>query len=230
MQWGSLLRTGALLVVGLGMVWLVLNVDLPTVEEVREHVGDLREGLEGLGWLGLLLFVGAYALVAVTPIPVTIMAVTAGILFGTLGGTLLSVVGALLGSLGGYWLARALGRDVTLKLLGSRAETIERQLHDRGFGAVFLLRLMPGMPYWPVNYGSGAFGVKQRDFLVASGIANIPGQVSLVAIGTFVVDPSAINGAVVVAAWIVVIVMTIWAWRSLRGTAGKDLPGTKLWT
>ncbi|WP_243893780.1 VTT domain-containing protein [Leucobacter tardus] len=75
---------------------------------------------------------------------------------------------------------------------------------------------MPGLPYWPVNYGSGAFGISQRDFLVGSGLSTIPGQVSLVAVGAFVAGPSVLAGTVVVAAWAVVITMTILAYRRLK--------------
>lgn len=227
LQWGSLLRTGALLLVALVMVWLVLNVDLPSLDELQESVADIREAIEGFGWAGWLVFSAAYGLVALTPIPVTIMAVTAGILFGTLTGSIVSVIGALLGCWGAYWLARALGRTVVQRLLGRRGDTIERHLTERGFNAVFLLRLMPGMPYWPVNYGSGAFGVPQRDFLVASGFAAIPGQVSLVAIGVFMVNPTLFNGIVLGAAWVVTVVMTIWSYRSLRGTSSRELPGAR---
>ena len=225
LQWGSILRTGALLLAALVMVWLVLNVDLPSLGEVQDEVAQVRETIEGFGWAGWLVFTGAYALVALTPIPVTIMAVTAGILFGTVAGSVVSVIGAVLGCWGAYWLARGLGRTVVQRLLGRRGDSIERHLTERGFSAVFLLRLMPGMPYWPVNYGSGAFGVPQRDFVVASGFAAIPGQVSLVAIGVFIVNPTLFNGIVLVAAWVVTIAMTIWSYRSLRGTSSRELPG-----
>lgn len=230
LHWGSLLRTGALLAVALLMVWLVLNVNVPSLGEAQDAVGEVRETIEGFGWAGLMVFAGAYALVAVTPIPVTIMAVGAGILFGTLAGSIVSVFGALLGCWGAYWLARGLGRTVVQRLLGRRAGTIERHLTERGFDAVFLFRLMPGMPYWPVNYGSGAFGVSQRDFLVASGMAGIPGQVSLVAIGVFIVAPSPFNGIVLGAAWLLTLVMTVWSYRSLCGTSSRELPGSSFRT
>src|SRR5699024_2757392 len=83
-------------------------------------------------------------------------------------GTVLSMAGVVLGCFGGYGLARALGRDTVMRMLGSHAEVIEERLHDGGFYAVCTLRLMPGIPYWPVNYGSGALGVRSREFLIAT--------------------------------------------------------------
>lgn len=222
--WLGMLQTLLLIGVAGLMLWLVLNVKLPTIDEVRGSIDELREDAARRGWLLLPVFAGAYALVAVTPIPVTIMAMAAGIVFGTVLGSVVSVVGVLVGCWGGYWLARAVGQGPVDRLLGKRFDKIQDQLEGNGFQAVFLLRLMPGVPYWPVNYGSGAFGVPQRDFVVASGLAAIPGQVALVALGTLVANPSIINVAVVVAAWAVVLVMTVWSYRSLKGTA-RPLPG-----
>lgn len=195
------------------MVWLVFHVKLPSL-------GELRASLEAWGGAAWVVFVALYTVVAITPIPVTIMAVTAGVLFGVFEGSVLSIIGALLGSWIAYWLARGLGKTTVVRLLGRHAETVEYRLEHSGVQAVYLLRLMPGLPYWPVNYGSGAFGVSQRDFLVGSGVSTIPGQVSLVAIGAFIAEPAATTGVIVVAAWVTVITMTLFAYRALRKAKG----------
>ncbi|MGP6174666.1 TVP38/TMEM64 family protein [Corynebacterium sp. A21] len=220
-QWGSLLRGGGLLVFVAVMLWLAFNVRLPEL--------DVLQGwIDGLGWAGFLGFILLYALVALTPIPVSIMAVAGGLLFGVVIGSVLSVIGALLGCWGAYWFARALGAETVRKILGSRGAKVEQHLDGAGFQAVFALRVMPGFPYWPVNYGSGVFGITQRDFLVASAIATIPGQVSLTSIGGFIAQPSILQGVVVAASWIVVISMTVWAyltWRAAAGTQDIALTG-----
>ncbi|MDO5498962.1 MAG: TVP38/TMEM64 family protein [Propionibacteriaceae bacterium] len=201
------------------MVWLAFNVRLPSLDVLRAQI-------EAFGWWSWLVFLGAYALVALTPIPVTLMALTGGVLFGIVEGSILSILGSMLGSMGGYWIARALGKETVLRLLGSRRETIEERLGSAGFDGIFMLRVMPGLPYWPVNYGAGALGVPSRMFAVASAIASIPGQVSLVAIGAFAARPGVTVGIVVVIAWAVVITLTVWAWRAWKGTASKPLPGS----
>ncbi|GAA1148597.1 TVP38/TMEM64 family protein [Nesterenkonia lutea] len=216
--WGSFLRNTLLIVVLLGMLYAAFNLRLPSVEELQSRI-------EAYGWAGWLAFVLLYAVVAMTPIPVTIMAVSGGVIFGVLEGSLLSVIGVLVGCWAAYHLARALGTEAVRRLLGSHAETVETHLEDTGFQAVCALRLMPGVPYWPVNYGSGAFGVSQRDFVVASVISTVPGQVSLVALGAFIAEPSVTYGLVVGVAWTVVIAMTVWAYRSWRGTSRRPFPG-----
>lgn len=212
-DWAGLIRNTALVVVLLLMLWLAFNVRLPSID-------DLHEIIASWGWAAWLVFIGAYAVVALTPIPVTVMAVTGGLLFGFIEGTVLSVIGVFLGCWGAYWIARGLGREAIAKMLGSRFRTVERHLDEAGFQAVAVLRLLPGFPYWPVNYGSGAFGVSQQDYVFASMLSVIPGQISLVAIGSFISNPNTVNGVIVGIAWIAVLILTIWAYR--RWKAAKD--------
>lgn len=209
LDWGNVVRNALLIVVLLVMIWLAFNVKLPTADELQRR-------FEAFGWAGWLAFIGLYAVVALTPIPVTVMATAAGVLFGVLEGSVLSVIGVLIGCWGAYWLARLLGRETVGKLLGTHAETIENRLENAGFQAVFVLRVLPGLPYWPVNYGSGAFGVSQRDYLAASALSVIPGQVSLVALGAFIAEPTVLGGIGVAIAWLVVLVITVWAYRQWR--------------
>lgn len=221
-DWGAVLRNALLIAVLVAMIWLAFNVRVPPA-------AVLQRQLDALGWAGWLVFIALYAVVALTPIPVSVMAVTAGVLFGVLEGSVLSVVGVLLGSWGAYWLARALGRETVTKLLGRHTATIEKRLGNAGFEAVFMLRILPGLPYWPVNYGSGAFGIAHRDYVVASVLAVIPGQVSLVAVGAFVAEPSVAGGVGVAIAWLVVLAITVWSyrrWKSAERTPGEhEEPG-----
>lgn len=211
--WLAALRNAALVAVVLGMAWLLFNVDLPPV-------GELQETIEGFGWAARFMFAGLYALVALTPIPVTIMAVTGGFLFGVVIGSVLSVLGAFLGAWGAYWLARGLGKRTVLRMLGRHRPRVEDHLTRAGFEAVCVLRLMPGVPYWPVNYGAGAFGVRTTVYVPASLLSISPGQVSLVAVGAFIAEPGIFTGVPVLVAWGVVVLLTVFAyrrWRSARG-------------
>lgn len=80
-------------------------------------------------------------------------------------------------------------------------------------------RLIPGLPYWPVNYGAGALGISQHVFLSATLVASIPGQVSLVSLGAFAVHQSLFNGIILVTAWMTTLA-AIWIsyryWRNKR--------------
>ena len=94
-DWTTLIRNTLLVVVLSVLLWLLFNVELPSAERLRDII-------DSWGWAAWLVFIGIYALVAMTPIPVTVMAVTAGLLFGVVDGTVLSVIGVLIRLLG--WL------------------------------------------------------------------------------------------------------------------------------
>lgn len=210
--WGSILRNVALALAVLAGLWLVFNVHLPSLDGLQKQIADA-------GFWGFGIFILLYAVVAATPIPVTIMAVAGGLAFGLVFGTILSMIGVLAGCFGGYWISRALGRDTVMKLLGNHAEAIESRLTNGGFYAVCTLRLMPGFPYWPVNYGSGALGIRSRTFLIATVVSALPGQLSLVAVGAFIGNPGIITGTAVGISWALVIVLTIFTfrrWKSMQ--------------
>ncbi|WP_350270134.1 TVP38/TMEM64 family protein [Brevibacterium sp. CBA3109] len=209
--WGSILRNVALTLAVLAGLWLVFNVHLPSLDRLQQQIADA-------GFWGFAIFVGLYAVVAATPVPVTIMAVAGGMAFGLPFGTLLSMIGVVIGCYGGYWISRALGRETVMKLLGNHAEAIESRLTNGGFYAVCMLRLMPGFPYWPVNYGSGALGIKSRTFLIATVVSALPGQLSLVAVGAFIGEPGILTGTAVGISWALVIVLTILTFRRWKAT------------
>ncbi|MDN6747028.1 MAG: TVP38/TMEM64 family protein [Brevibacterium sp.] len=220
--WGSILRNVTLALAVLAGLWLVFNVQLPSLGGLQKQIADA-------GFWGFGIFILLYAVVAATPIPVTIMAVAGGLAFGLVFGTILSMIGVLAGCLGGYWISRGLGHDTVMKLLGSHAEAIESRLTNGGFYAVCMLRLMPGFPYWPVNYGSGALGIRSRTFLIATVVSALPGQLSLVAVGAFIGSPGIITGTAVGISWALVIVLTILTfrrWKSTqKGTAESEVEG-----
>lgn len=204
------------LVVFIGiLIWLGFNVNVPEPEVLREII-------QGYGWAGWLIFIGITALIAITPIPVTIPALVAGSLYGVIAGSLFSFTGILIGSWIGYWLARFTGQDLTFKLLGRHGPTVEKHLSNAGFLAMCTARLMPGLPYWPVNYGAGALGISQSAFLSATFIASIPGQISLVTLGAFAVNQSLFNGIFLVVAWITVLASTFISYRYWRNTRSEN--------
>ncbi len=205
--WVALLKGGALvLLLGLA-VWYLVGHELPTVEQVRTFV-------EGFGAWAPLVFGAAYVLVAASPVPVTIMAVSSGFLFGVAQGSALSIVAFTAGAWLGYWVARFLGRDALYRIAGSRVGTVEAKLDGKGFLTVLVLR--PVVPNWTLSYGAGLVRIPQRDYLGATLLGGMPGQISFAAVGAFTSRPSGPTLAAVAVSWAVVVVVAVLAWRRSR--------------
>lgn len=200
-----------LLAVGL---WYLVRHEGPTVDEVRDVV-------EALGAWGPLVFAAVFVLVAATPVPVTIMAVSGGFLFGMAVGSAVGIVAATAGAWLGYWLARFLGRDALHRLAGPRLTEVERRLEGKGFLTVLVLR--PVVPNWTLSYGAGLVRIPQRDYLAATLLGAMPGQVSFAAVGAFTSRPSWSALAAVAVAWAVVVVVAVLTWRRSRDAAPEPV-------
>ena len=94
---------------------------------------------------------GVYALTATFGIPPAIMTLAGGAVFGTTFGILYSWIGALLGALGGYALARWLGGNAIRQLLGRHSAKLDLVLGHGTFVALFRLRVNPVVPGRGVN-------------------------------------------------------------------------------
>lgn len=149
----------------------------------------LRAAVESAGWAGAVVFVVGYALIVLAPTPASLLTILAGALFGIWWGTLLAWAGALLGAVGGFALGRRLGRPVVDRLLGGRLQQADRVLGDHGLVAVLLVRLVPVLPFTPLNYAAGLLRVRPGDYLLGTALGIVPGALAYAAVGASGADP-----------------------------------------
>lgn len=147
-------------------LWLYARASAQTPTELlRAALNGLRG--EPLAPLYLLLI---YLVRPLFLLPVSLLTVTWGVLFGPLWGLLYAVVSALLSASVAYLLGRWFGADVPraapTKLL-SRLEAYP-------FETVLLCRTL-AVPGDLVNYVSGYLKVSYRAFLLATAIGGMPG-------------------------------------------------------
>ena len=168
-------------------------------------VASLRASVRSAGAAGGLVFVGGYAVLALLPAPKAVLTVLGGALFGWWLGTVLSLIGALVGAVVAFELGRLLGREAVERLLGGRVAKVDSLLRDHGLGAVVAVRLVPLVPFTAINYASGLSGVRRRDYLVGSALGMVPGSAAYAAIGAWGAEPWGVFAA---AAALVVLVLS----------------------
>ena len=122
------------------------------------------------GPLAPILFVAAYAGAGVAFLPVAVLTVAAGPLFGLLPGVALVYAGALVGASASFLIARTAGRRVLERRLRAdgRVAAIDAAIAARGLPICFLLRLSPVIPFAVLNYSLGLTRVRYRDFALGS--------------------------------------------------------------
>ena len=87
-------------------------------------------------------------------------------------------------------ITRYLARDEVAEMLPERVRRIDAFLERRGFLAVLYIRIVPGVPYVPVNYGSGLTSLRLRDMAAGTAIGGLPKSFAYVALGGSIDDLS----------------------------------------
>jgi len=110
-------------------------------------------------------------------LPGWIFTVTAGLLFGVVGGTALALSGATIGAALAFLVARYLVRDSIQNLAGSnpRFHAIDRAIGENGWKIVGLLRLNPLIPFNLSNYFYGITAIRFWPYVLISAIGMLPG-------------------------------------------------------
>lgn len=137
--------------------------------------------------LMLLGFASLYVLIVAFSLPgAGVATVTAGFLFGHLTGSAISVVSATIGAALIFLAARwGLGSALSARLDSSQGtmRQIRNGLRDNEVSMLFLLRLVPAVPFFVANLLPALVGVKFRNFLWTTALGIIPGSMVFAWIG-----------------------------------------------
>jgi uncharacterized membrane protein YdjX (TVP38/TMEM64 family) len=168
--------------VAIGAVVLIALVLLG--RQLSSQLPRLTAAVEGFGVWGPVVFIAAYAVACVAFVPASLLTLGAGALFGVVKGTIFVLIGATLGSLGAFLIARYVARDWVAHRVqrDPRFAAIDRAIAEQGRKVVFLLRLSPVIPFNVLNYALGLTKVRVVDFFVAS-IGMLPGTLLYVYTG-----------------------------------------------
>jgi uncharacterized membrane protein YdjX (TVP38/TMEM64 family) len=150
------------------IAWRLGYFDLARREEL---VALIRRGRR-TSWAGVL-YVAVYVLAATVGLPITVLSIVGGALFGTLRGFVLAWIGAMLGTLTAYTLARSIGERSTRRVLG-RHHLLDRLRKRSDFWALVRLRVVPVAPFAVLDYLAGLLGVSLRALLLASAVGVLP--------------------------------------------------------
>ena len=141
-----------------------------------ERLADALRRVRGVPALPVL-FVLAYAIAATLGVPGTVFTLAGGAIFGAVFGSLLNWIGATIGAIGAYALARRLGSDAVCGMLGRHASALDALGERAGFRTLFRLRLIPVVPFNALNFAAGLAPVSFRPYAISTALGIIPGTV-----------------------------------------------------
>ncbi len=171
MRPSSGLRLAAAVLLVALLFWASTSLDLPDLLDPE----SLRGRLEGVGaWAPLFLMVLMATSVVVSPLPSLPLDVAAGAFFGPWLGTLYSALGALLGAIVAFGIARLLGGEVIGRLVGGHIHLC-RDCSDKLLTRFILVaRLVPVVSFDLVSYGAGLTKISVRRFALATFVGMLP--------------------------------------------------------
>ena len=183
---------------------LVLAIVAAFVAVTFAGVGpaDAQRWVADAGPAGPVVFVLAGGALGLALFPGHVTATLAGVLFGVLAGVGLALAATLVGAGLALLVARRLGADAVLSLLGPRGKRWQVWLTANGFSAVLACRLAPGTPSGLVNYLAGLAGIGSRAFYAAVTLGALPKTIAYVALGGALADPLSTRGALALALYV----------------------------
>jgi uncharacterized membrane protein YdjX (TVP38/TMEM64 family) len=137
--------------------------------------------------LTAMAFVAAYILIVAFSLPgATIATLTGGFLFATFPGALFNIIGATIGAALIFLAARwGLGEKLAAKMDASdgAVKKIKSAIDDNQWEALFLIRLVPAVPFFVANLVPALVGVSLTRFVITTFLGIIPGAVVYTSVG-----------------------------------------------
>lgn len=179
-------------------MWIFFLFLMPSLglgaEEASEAVEVAEPGrielfyswVESLGYLGFIVYAGAYIGATVLFIPGSLLTLGAGFIFGVVKGSVIVSIGSVIGAAFAFLISRYLARERIEKRFGqnSKFKAIDSAIGKEGGKIILLLRLTPLLPFNLSNYLYGLTAVRFWHYVLASWIGMMPATVLYVYIGS----------------------------------------------
>ena len=196
---------------------LVVGVSIWLVVVGGASRADIERAVHHTGWLAPACFVAIYVGWTVLLFPGVVPTLAGGALFGVVAGSLLTLLGAVIGATVAFALGRRLGRTGVQALAGQRSARFDRWVRKRGFLALLYLRLVPVVPFNLLNYAAGVTGMSTRAYVTATAVGIVPGTVAYTALGATAANPGSVPFFVSLAAVVLLTAVAVAVGRRARG-------------
>ena len=134
--------------------------------------------------LSSVAFVAIYAAATAVAFPAaSVLTVFSGFLFGWLWGGALTAVAATLGATVLFLAAKTAFGDVLREKAGPAVKKLASGFEENAFSYLLALRLAPIFPFFVINIAPALFGVKLRDYVIATFFGILPGTFAYAYLG-----------------------------------------------
>ena len=154
-----------------------------------ENVQEIEMIIKNSGNLAPLIYIALFSILPTFFMPVTILAMAAGYVFGILPAGIYTFIAAFINSTLTYFLGKYVAYDFINNLANEKYPDVYKKLKEKsngkeGFIFMLIVRLLPFVPYTLLNYMSGAVGFSYPVFISSSMLGILPGIFIYTNIGT----------------------------------------------
>lgn len=154
-----------------------------------ENLQELEMIIQNSGSLAPLIYIALFSILPTFFMPVTILAMAAGYVFGILPAGIYTFIAAFINSTLTYFLGKYVAYDFINDLANEKYPDVYNKLKEKsngkeGFIFMLIVRLLPFVPYTLLNYMSGAVGFNYLVFISSSMLGILPGIFIYTNIGT----------------------------------------------
>ncbi len=159
----------------------------------------------------MCFFLCAHVVANAVGVPGTLLVAVGGAVYGLWWGTALSVMGATMGAVIAFWLARYLLHGWFTQRFAHRPlfKKLDGMLCDRALSCVLTVRFSPISPFNVVNYAFGLTSVPVRDYALGTFIGIVPGTLAYTWLG--VTGADALSGGSLIPLVICLLLLTLLA-------------------
>jgi uncharacterized membrane protein YdjX (TVP38/TMEM64 family) len=185
----------ALLLIAIAAAW---------VAGLSQHIGWAalaRHQAALLAWVAShpvtapLLYLLIYAVAVLLSLPESaVLTMAAGLLFGTLSGGILAVLGSSAGAIALFLAVRYHLADALAARRGRFLDAVRLGLRRDGFSYLLAVRLVPAFPFWLVNLAAALSGMRLVPYATATVLGIIPATFVYASIGTGLGDVLSTGG------------------------------------
>lgn len=168
----------------LGFVFLRDYLSFAALSENREALETYRDRNYPLT---VFVFIAAYVVIVAFSLPgATVATLTGGFLFGLFPGVFFNIIGATVGATGIFLAAKTgLGDRMAARMDAStgRLNKLKRELDGAQWSILFVMRLVPAVPFFVANLLPALVGVPLYRFVVSTFFGIMPGALVYTSVG-----------------------------------------------
>ena len=188
----------AVFAVGL-VIWLSRSV-------FEVDANDLRSWILSFGIWAPVMYIVIYTIRPLIFFPASVLSIAGGLAFGAWLGTLYTIIGATLGAILSFYVAKTFGKSLIRKEWTGNAGKIQSQMEQNGFFYVLLFRFIPVINFDLISYAAAFAKVRFTSFALATLVGIIPGTFAYNFLGSSFVSG---NPKIIVLAVAVFVILTV---------------------